>query len=75
MEQRSSFLADKAQRSGFFYCEECRLFWFGRPDLSEDTCPNAPHDKRRPAQVAVLCRVCDVFVTADNFAQHVSCLS
>jgi hypothetical protein len=68
MAAEHDLIIEKAQQSGFFYCEECRLVWFGRSDLSEETCPNAPHDKR-PAQVAV-CRVCDLFVTADDFARH-----
>jgi len=61
-------LIPDAEESGFLQCPECRLIWFGRPDIA--ACPQAPHG--RPVHVAILCRVCDVVVPMEHMAAHLT---
>ena len=57
-----------AKRSGFFHCQKCGLFWFGKPDAT--TCPEGPHG--RTVHVALLCRLCDAVVPVEKLAAHLS---
>jgi len=72
MAQLKSFspqdLAEDAKRSGFFHCQKCGLFWFGKSDAT--TCPEGPHGQ--PVHVALLCRLCDAVVPLEHLADHLS---
>ena len=60
-------LEEDAQQSGFFHCQKCGLFLFGKPRLA-DRCPEGPHG--RPVRVALLRRDCDDVIPIEGLTLH-----